>query len=45
MKTEIYKALYQTYKEYMLNVYTVEEFAEMKGISLDMMKAIILEFS
>jgi hypothetical protein len=45
MNTNIYKALYQTYEEYVLNAYTVEEFAEMKGISVDMMKAIILEFS
>jgi hypothetical protein len=45
MNTELYKALYQTYEEYVLTAFSVEEFAELKGISVDMMKAIIQEFA
>ncbi|MEI8136399.1 MAG: hypothetical protein WCH21_03635 [Bacteroidota bacterium] len=45
MKTELCQILYQTYEEYVLTAFSVEEFAELKGISVDMMKAIIQEFA
>lgn len=45
MNTKLYEMLHETYQEYVLNDFYLEEFAEMKGISVDMMKAIVYEFA